>query len=66
MTIRRRTLACVLFLLALAWAPCGAAADGPVVGSPAPPFDLPSLDGEQVSLADLRGKLVVLHFGTGW
>ena len=43
----------------------GAATD-PVVGSTAPPFTLTSLDGEVVSLEDLRGKTVVLHFGTGW
>lgn len=33
---------------------------------PAPGFDLPTLTGEQLALQDLRGKIVVLHFGAGW
>ena len=35
--------------------------------SAAPHFDLPTYTGDQqVSLEDQRGKIVVLHFGTGW
>jgi peroxiredoxin len=33
-------------------------------GVPAPPFKLPSLDGDTISLADLRGKPVYLFFMT--
>jgi peroxiredoxin len=33
-------------------------------GFPSPPFELPSLDGDTVSLADLRGKPVYLFFMT--
>ncbi|GAB0492206.1 hypothetical protein MMPV_003467 [Pyropia vietnamensis] len=33
-----------------------------VVGSPAPPFTLPTDGGGEVSLSDLRGKKVVLYF----
>ena len=38
----------------------------PMVGEPAPAFRLQPLDGKALALADLRGKLVVLHFGAGW
>lgn len=38
----------------------------PWIGEPAPGFALSTLDGGKLSLADLKGKLVVLHFGAGW
>jgi cytochrome oxidase Cu insertion factor (SCO1/SenC/PrrC family) len=38
----------------------------PWIGNPAPPFSLPTLDGKRLSLSDLRGQFVVLHFGAGW
>src|ERR1044071_5987112 len=34
----------------------------PAVGEPAPPFTLPDQSGKPVSLADYRGKWVVLYF----
>ena len=36
------------------------------LGRQAPAFDLEALDGSSVSLASLRGKVVVLHFGAHW
>lgn len=38
----------------------------PMVGQQAPAFSLPTLEGKTLRLADLRGKIVVLHFGAGW
>lgn len=38
----------------------------PEVGYPAPPFTLRSGSGEQVSLADLRGKAIFLNFWASW
>ncbi len=43
-----------------------AAEDQPMVGEAAPAFELPSLAGERVGLADYRGKTLVVHFGAGW
>jgi thioredoxin-dependent peroxiredoxin len=38
------------------------AADAPAVGAPAPTFTLPSQDNTPISLADYKGKWVVLYF----
>lgn len=38
----------------------------PWIGKPAPAFNLSTLDGRRLALSDLKGKFVVLHFGTGW
>lgn len=40
----------------------GSAVDTPIVGRPAPAFDLETLDGGRLSLADLRGMSVVVNF----
>jgi cytochrome c biogenesis protein CcmG/thiol:disulfide interchange protein DsbE len=45
--------------------PAGAV-DTPIVGRPAPAFDLQTLDGGRLSLADLRGSPVVLNFWASW
>ncbi|MEE2972465.1 MAG: TlpA disulfide reductase family protein, partial [Planctomycetota bacterium] len=39
---------------------------GLAVGDPAPTFDLESLDGSKVSLASLKGSVVVLDFWATW
>ena len=38
----------------------------PMIDDPAPSFELLDTKGNVVSLADLRGKFVVIHFGTSW
>lgn len=41
--------------------------EGPVtVGETAPNFTLTTFEGEQISLADLQGKVVVLNFWASW
>lgn len=34
----------------------------PQIGDPAPPIDLPSLDGQRFQLADREGRAVVVSF----
>lgn len=38
----------------------------PLFSGPAPEFSLPDLDGEEVSLSDLAGEPVVVHFWGSW
>ncbi|HUD94429.1 MAG TPA: TlpA disulfide reductase family protein [Sphingobium sp.] len=42
------------------------AAEKPIVGSPAPAFELTLIDGSKVSLADLKGQVVLLNFWATW
>lgn len=39
---------------------------GPEVGSPAPGFTLPNLNGEEISLESFRGKAVLMNFWATW
>jgi thiol-disulfide isomerase/thioredoxin len=38
----------------------------PIVGQPAPDFTLRDLDGEAVTLSDLRGRVVLVNFWATW
>jgi hypothetical protein len=53
------------FAAALLAAP-GEGAPPPLLDQPAPPFRLRGVDGTPLSLGDLRGRFVVLHFGASW
>lgn len=57
-----RVLSLVLLLTAFGAASVWAAGDPPMVGQPAPDFNLKSNEGKSVSLKDFRGKWVVLYF----
>lgn len=59
----RSLLAAAAFALA-PLAPVAAQSYG--VGQSAPEFALPSLDGQTVTLAQLRGRPVVIHFAATW
>ena len=43
-----------------------ALAPSPVVGKPAPDFEVTTLDGAKLTLADFRGQVVVLNFWATW
>lgn len=57
-----------LLFLALLTLPLrgGAEPAGSPLGTAAPAFDLAAIDDSRLSLADLRGKYVVLHFAATW
>jgi peroxiredoxin len=38
----------------------------PLIGQPAPSFELKSIDGNSYSLAGLKGNFLVVHFATTW
>ena len=59
-------VAAVLTLLTVNVGGPDAAVDTPIVGRAAPAFDLETLDGGRLSLADLRGSPVVLNFWASW
>lgn len=46
--------------------PAAALPAEPVAGARAPDFTLTDLNGENVSLSDLRGQVVLLNFWTTW
>ena len=63
MRISRRLLALPLCLALLSTA---ADAGKPKIGKPAPSFELALVNGQKVSLADLRGQVVVINFCATW
>ena len=60
----RKHLSLFFILIALFLAPVYAGAVE--VGKPAPGFTLPNLEGKDISLADFKGKVVVLKLATTW
>lgn len=54
----------VLGMVALMW--LVGAARAPILPTEAPRLELPALDGGTVSLADLRGKTVIVNFWATW
>jgi cytochrome c biogenesis protein CcmG/thiol:disulfide interchange protein DsbE len=56
----------VLALLAYGFRTDPRAIPSPLLGRPAPPFTLAAFDGGRVSLAEMRGRIVVLNFWASW
>jgi cytochrome c biogenesis protein CcmG/thiol:disulfide interchange protein DsbE len=44
----------------------GMAASPPLVGGPAPPFNLKTFEGQTINLSDFKGRFVVLNFWATW
>ena len=66
MTMRTGWGISLLVAASLPTAPAFSEMKQPWLGEPAAAFSLSTLDGNKLSLADLKGKFVVLHFGAGW
>ena len=52
-----------ILLVAITWSGCRSR---PATSGPAPDFTLEGLDGDAVTLSDLKGQIVVLDFWTTW
>ena len=61
-----KTLASAVSLLLVLSGLLGMAARPPLVGSPAPEIALKDLQGRDVKLSDLRGKVVLVNFWATW
>jgi cytochrome c biogenesis protein CcmG/thiol:disulfide interchange protein DsbE len=59
-------IAALVFVLTLSIARTDNSPDSPIVGGNAPAFELRALDGQRVSVADLRGSPVVINFWAPW
>lgn len=59
-------VAAIIAFLTISVARPSGPVDTPIVGRPAPAFDLQTLDGQRVALADLRGSPIVLNFWASW
>src|SRR5438128_9008499 len=66
MRMNMKTLASAVSLLIVLSGLLGMAARPPLVGSPAPEIVLKDLQGGEVKLSDLRGKVVLLNFWATW
>lgn len=65
-TTARLRFACAAVLLFASTFAAGARANSLVVGQPAPSITLTTLDGQHISSADLRGKVVIITFWATW
>ncbi len=50
----------------LAIAASSVSAKPPLINAPAPPFEVTTLDGQKITLAELKGNVVVLNFWATW
>lgn len=66
--LRERRLPCSARVLAavVALGLAGCLAEEPLEAGPAPPFTLPDLEGERVSLESFAGRIVVVDFWATW
>src|SRR6266704_642249 len=66
MRMNMKTIASAVSLLIVLSGLLGMAARPPLVGSPAPEIVLKDLQGRDVKLSDLRGKVVLVNFWATW
>ena len=59
-------VALLLLVLTVNVASPGAVPGDPIVGRPAPAFELETLDGQRLALAEMRGSPVVVNFWASW
>ena len=65
-SVKHTVLLLLLFLMTVPLNCFAGELPQPKIGEAAPAFNLETLQGEKLALADLRGKFVVIHFATSW
>ena len=65
-SLKHAVLLFLLFLMAVSATGFAEELPQPKIGEAAPAFNLETLQGEKIVLADLFGKFVVIHFATSW
>ncbi len=66
LSLKHAVLLLLLFLMSVPAIGFAQELSQPKIGEAAPAFNLETLQGEKIALADLRGKFVVIHFATSW
>lgn len=66
MRARLAALAVLALFAAVAWRYAAGLQQVAAIGAPAPDFSLPDLNGETVTLSDLRGRPVLVNFWATW
>ena len=66
LSLKHAVLLLLLFLMSVPAMGFAEELSQPKIGEVAPAFNLETLQGEKIALADLRGKFVVIHFATSW
>ncbi len=62
----KKTILAIILALIIVPIVVSALEDQPMIGEQAPDFSLKDLDGNTVTLSELKSNIVIMHFATSW